>query len=217
MFVERRSDAADLAQQLEADGFKALPIGGDLVQSQRDRALVHSARGPSTSSLRRASQPAGSTCRTSGRGADVAADRSETYTHRSGRTGRAGRRAGASCLPRAVAVQERLVATPALTSVGPMFLRRRMSSGSSRSGIARRSPSDRGVAAGQRSRDAASQGAPPGHGAEDLVAVLLDAASRGDRPAPGTWVTAPSRRAAEGGGQRSERAPSAGSVRFFIS
>lgn len=92
VFVERRADAAALASQLEADGFAALPISGDLAQSQRERAL--SAFRSGKASILVATDVAA-------RGLDVpdvalVVQTSppidpETYTHRSGRTGRAGK------------------------------------------------------------------------------------------------------------------------------
>lgn len=92
VFVERRADAADLAQQLESDGFAALPISGDLVQAQRDRALAAFRDGRVTILV---------ATDVAARGIDVpdvalVVQTSppidpETYTHRAGRTGRAGR------------------------------------------------------------------------------------------------------------------------------
>lgn len=92
VFVERRADAAELSQQLEADGFRALPISGDLVQSQRDRALAAFRSGKATILV---------ATDVAARGIDVpdvglVVQTSppmdpETYTHRSGRTGRAGK------------------------------------------------------------------------------------------------------------------------------
>ncbi|MEL6431843.1 MAG: DEAD/DEAH box helicase, partial [Planctomycetota bacterium] len=113
VFVERRTDASELAQQLESDGFPALPLSGDLVQTQRDRALAAfrsgrvrilvatdvAARGidvPDVALVIQTTPPIDP----------------ETYTHRSGRTGRAGKR-GLSLLfvsPRRRRGTERLLA-----------------------------------------------------------------------------------------------------------
>lgn len=92
VFVERRADAAALASQLETDGFAALPISGDLAQSQRERAL---------SSFRSGKASILVATDVAARGLDVpdvalVVQTSppidpETYTHRSGRTGRAGK------------------------------------------------------------------------------------------------------------------------------
>ncbi|MHC4376124.1 MAG: DEAD/DEAH box helicase, partial [Planctomycetota bacterium] len=39
IFVERRSDALEVAERLEEDGFAALPLSGELAQGQRERTL----------------------------------------------------------------------------------------------------------------------------------------------------------------------------------
>ena len=92
VFVERRSDAAEVASKLEADGFAALPLSGELVQRQRDRTLASfrdgrtdvliatdvAARGldiPDVGTVIHTSPPIDA----------------QVYTHRSGRTGRAGK------------------------------------------------------------------------------------------------------------------------------
>ena len=91
VFVERRADTTELSNQLEADGFAALPISGDLAQAQRERALGAFKDG--RVSILVATDVAA-------RGLDVPDVQlvvqtsppidPETYTHRSGRTGRAG-------------------------------------------------------------------------------------------------------------------------------
>ena len=224
VFVERRSDAADLAQQLEADGFKALPISGDLVQSQRDRALgafragtVHvlvatdvAARGidvPDVGVVVQTSPPIDP----------------ETYTHRSGRTGRAGQegRSVLFCPPRRRRAVERLVAeagvdirwadVPSAADVERVVEERDRAALAARIGEALAAG-----AAGPR-KDFAKE-LLEAHGAEDLVAVLLDAASpRRSARARDVGDSAPRKRPADGGNQGgADRAPSAGSVRFFI-
>lgn len=225
VFVERRSDAADLAQQLEADGFRALPISGDLVQSQRDRALgafragtVHvlvatdvAARGidvPDVGVVVQTSPPIDP----------------ETYTHRSGRTGRAGQkgRSVLFCPPRRRRAVERLVAdaggditwadVPSAADVQRVVEAR-----------------DREALAG-RVKEALEAGVDEGrlefarellgtHGAEELVAVLLDAAGpkRAARARDVGEGAPRTRGKKQDGGQRGDdRVPSAGSVRFFI-
>ena len=98
VFVERRSDAVEVATMLEGDGFAAMPLSGELVQSQRERTLAAFRAG--RASVLVATDVAA-------RGLDVpdvatvihtaAPLDSEVYTHRSGRTGRAGK-AGRSVL-----------------------------------------------------------------------------------------------------------------------
>ncbi len=91
VFVRRRADAADVAERLAADGFSAMPLSGDLPQAQRTRTLSAFRHG--TVEILVATDVAA-------RGIDVQDIRlvvqyempseAETYTHRSGRTGRAG-------------------------------------------------------------------------------------------------------------------------------
>jgi ATP-dependent RNA helicase DeaD len=91
VFVARRVDAADLAEALAEDGFSALPFSGDMSQPQRTRTL-NAFRNGIVKTLVATDVAA--------RGIDVAEIRtvihfdlpidSDTYTHRSGRTGRAG-------------------------------------------------------------------------------------------------------------------------------
>jgi ATP-dependent RNA helicase DeaD len=93
VFVRRRVDAAELAEKLAGDGFSALPFSGDLAQAQRIRTLDAfrhgivntlistdvAARGidvPDIATVIHAELPG-----------DV-----EGFVHRSGRTGRAGRK-----------------------------------------------------------------------------------------------------------------------------
>ncbi|MCA9550642.1 MAG: DEAD/DEAH box helicase [Myxococcales bacterium] len=91
VFVARRVDAADLAEALAEDGFSALPFSGDMSQPQRTRTL-NAFRNGIVKTLVATDVAA--------RGIDVADIRTvihfdlpidaDTYTHRSGRTGRAG-------------------------------------------------------------------------------------------------------------------------------
>lgn len=93
IFVARRVDAADLAENLAEDGFSALPFSGDLSQVQRTRTL-NAFRNGIVKTLVATDVAA--------RGIDVADIRTvihfdlpidaDTYTHRSGRTGRAGQK-----------------------------------------------------------------------------------------------------------------------------
>ncbi|MCA9658631.1 MAG: DEAD/DEAH box helicase, partial [Myxococcales bacterium] len=93
VFVRRRMETTELAERLAADGFSALPFSGDLPQGQRTRTL--NAFRTDVVRILVATDVAA-------RGIDVAdiatvvhidlpAD-AETYTHRSGRTGRAGQK-----------------------------------------------------------------------------------------------------------------------------
>lgn len=93
VFVDRRSDASDMAEALAGDGFAAMPFSGDLSQAQRTRTL-HAFRSHTIQVL---------VCTdVAARGIDVPdismvvhmspPRNPDDYTHRSGRTGRAGRR-----------------------------------------------------------------------------------------------------------------------------
>jgi ATP-dependent RNA helicase DeaD len=93
LFVNRRVDATDLAEKLARDGFGAAPFSGELAQAQRTRTL---------SSFRNGTLPILVSTEVAARGIDVPGIASvihvdppraaDTYTHRSGRTGRAGQR-----------------------------------------------------------------------------------------------------------------------------
>lgn len=113
VFVDRRTEASDLAEQLAGDGFAALPFSGDLSQAQRTRTL-HAFRTGTIQVLVSTDVAA--------RGIDVPEismvvhmtppQDPDGYTHRSGRTGRAGR-CGRSLLlvpPRAQGYVTRLLA-----------------------------------------------------------------------------------------------------------
>ena len=113
VFVDRRLDASDLAEQLAGDGFPALPFSGDLSQVQRTRTL-HAFRTGTIGVLVSTDVAA--------RGIDVpdismvvhmsTPQDPDAYTHRSGRTGRAGRRGRSLLLvpPRAQRHVARLLA-----------------------------------------------------------------------------------------------------------
>ena len=91
VFVNRRSETTELADKLTEDGFSALALSGELVQSQRTRTLAAFKSG--AASILVATDVAS-------RGLDVPDVATvihatpgfdgEVYTHRSGRTGRAG-------------------------------------------------------------------------------------------------------------------------------
>ncbi|PRQ05626.1 DEAD/DEAH box helicase [Enhygromyxa salina] len=91
VFVRRRADAAELAENLAADGFSALPLSGDLPQAQRTRTLNAFRNGLVKTLV---------ATDVASRGIDVAdismvvhydlPEDPSAYTHRSGRTGRAG-------------------------------------------------------------------------------------------------------------------------------
>lgn len=92
VFVERRLEALEVAERLADDGFAAQPLSGELVQAQRDRTLAAFRSGRATVLV---------ATDVAARGLDVPdvglvihstpPMNSEIYTHRSGRTGRAGK------------------------------------------------------------------------------------------------------------------------------
>lgn len=93
VFVRTRIEASQIAEKLAKDGFAAAPISGDLPQAQRTRTLNMFRRG-SISTLVATDVAA--------RGLDIPEVATiihhsppldaDTYTHRSGRTGRAGQK-----------------------------------------------------------------------------------------------------------------------------
>ena len=93
VFVQQRAEAAELSARLEADGFAALPLSGELAQSQRVRTLAAFRAGGTTVLV---------ATDVAARGLDVPDVMlvihtappldAQVYTHRSGRTGRAGLR-----------------------------------------------------------------------------------------------------------------------------
>lgn len=93
VFVRTREDTTALADKLAADGFLALPINGDLAQSQRTRTLQAFRRGAIHTLI---------ATDVAARGLDISDVTtvvhvdppidSATYVHRSGRTGRAGQK-----------------------------------------------------------------------------------------------------------------------------
>ena len=92
LFVNRRIDATELAEKLASDGFGAAPFSGELAQAQRTRTLAAFKSG--TFNILVSTDVAA-------RGIDVPEistvvhvdppRNSESYIHRSGRTGRAGK------------------------------------------------------------------------------------------------------------------------------
>ncbi len=113
VFVRTRGDSTDLAEQLRKDGFAAAPISGELAQAQRTRTLAAFREGVTTVLV---------ATDVAARGLDIQGIESvvhfdppmdgEVYTHRSGRTGRAGRKGVSVLLAPAFAQRkmERLVA-----------------------------------------------------------------------------------------------------------
>ena len=93
VFVRTREDTTSLADKLETDGFRAMPLSGDLTQAQRTRTLAAFRRGTITTLV---------ATDVAARGLDVPDVQSvvhmdppidgASYTHRSGRTGRAGQK-----------------------------------------------------------------------------------------------------------------------------
>jgi ATP-dependent RNA helicase DeaD len=91
VFVRKRSDAAEVAEELANEGFAALPLSGDMAQAQRQRALAAFKSG--TVQILIATDVAARGIHVDDIAVvihtDIPTD-SEIYTHRSGRTGRAG-------------------------------------------------------------------------------------------------------------------------------
>ncbi len=93
VFVERRAHAVQVAERLEADGFDALPLSGELAQIQRVRTM---------DAFRSGKVKVLVATDVAARGLDVPdvgtvihtapCIDGQVYTHRSGRTGRAGQR-----------------------------------------------------------------------------------------------------------------------------
>lgn len=113
IFVERRDGASQLAEELAGDGFAALPFSGELSQAQRTRTL---------DAFRTGTIQALVATDVAARGIDVPGimmvvhmappQDPDVYTHRSGRTGRAGQRGRSLLLvpPRAQRYVARLLA-----------------------------------------------------------------------------------------------------------
>ena len=93
VFVRRRVDAAEVAELLERDGLNAQPLSGELAQAQRTRCLEAFRRGKVRVLV---------ATDVAARGLDIAdvglvvhldlPSDAANYTHRSGRTGRAGQK-----------------------------------------------------------------------------------------------------------------------------
>jgi ATP-dependent RNA helicase DeaD len=93
VFVQKRIDASDIAESLNEDGFSALPLSGDLPQAQRNRTLAAFKSG--TVEILVATDVAARGIHVDDVALVVHEDvprESEIYTHRSGRTGRAGQK-----------------------------------------------------------------------------------------------------------------------------
>ena len=93
VFVRRRVDATQLAERLAKDGFSALPCSGELTQAQRTQTLNAFKSGSVEILISTDVAARGIDIPNIGMviHADVPTD-AETYTHRSGRTGRAGKK-----------------------------------------------------------------------------------------------------------------------------
>lgn len=115
VFVQRRVDTAELTEMLSADGFAALPISGDLPQAQRNRTLASFKNG--LIDILVATDVAARGIHVDDVALVIHADlpkEPDVYTHRSGRTGRAGQ-TGRSIL--LVTPQERIRAERLLQRV----------------------------------------------------------------------------------------------------
>ncbi len=119
IFVERRVDAATLAEKLSGDGFCVQAFSGELSQAQRTRAI---------NAFRDGTMKTLVSTDVAARGIDVpnielvihadTPESADTYVHRSGRTGRAGSTGRSVMLvaPRARHSCERLLATARIKS-----------------------------------------------------------------------------------------------------
>jgi len=179
LFVKRRIDAANISEKLAADGFAALPLSGDLPQSQRTRTLNAFRKG--TIRILVATDVAA-------RGIDVPdigsvihidpPNDTDTYTHRSGRTGRAGRK-GRSLLLVSPAELRRVkrVLAPARIDIdwqtipSPGKVRKSLMKRSRR---ALRLKLDANVEPGETQRAWAAQLLAEGRDAETVIATLLE-------------------------------------------
>lgn len=93
VFVQKRVDAAQVAEMLSRDGFSASPLSGDLPQAQRNRTLAAFKAG--TIDVLVATDVAARGLHVDDVAMVIHGDvprESEVYTHRSGRTGRAGQK-----------------------------------------------------------------------------------------------------------------------------
>lgn len=93
VFVQKRVDAAQVAEMLSEDGFTAMPLSGDLPQAQRNRTLAAFKAG--TVEILVATDVAARGIHVDDVALVIHGDvprESEVYTHRSGRTGRAGQK-----------------------------------------------------------------------------------------------------------------------------
>src|SRR5690606_28719363 len=118
IFTRTRADALEIAERLQRDGLRAEPLSGDLAQAQRTRPL---------SAFRSGQVPRLVATDVAARGLDVQGVEMvvhldppgdpDAYTHRSGRTGRAGKK-GTSVLllpPQARGRMERLLRAARVT------------------------------------------------------------------------------------------------------
>lgn len=93
IFTRTRADCLEIAERLQQDGLRAEPLSGDLAQAQRTRTLSAFRSGRVTTIV---------ATDVAARGLDVQGvdlvvhldppENADAYTHRSGRTGRAGRK-----------------------------------------------------------------------------------------------------------------------------
>lgn len=93
VFVQKRVDASQVAEMLSEDGFTAMPLSGELPQAQRNRTLAAFKAG--TVEILVATDVAARGIHVDDVAIVVHGDvprESEVYTHRSGRTGRAGQK-----------------------------------------------------------------------------------------------------------------------------
>ena len=121
IFVRRRVDAADLTERLSAKGLPAAPFSGELTQAQRTRTLNAFRHGEQKILI--ATDVAARGIDIPGIGmvihADIPTD-VENYTHRSGRTGRAGQK-GRSILMVPLHLQGRVRRVLSQTGVEPQW------------------------------------------------------------------------------------------------
>ncbi len=221
VFVRTRNEASEIAERLSDEGFAALPISGDLPQAQRTRTLDASGRGVIRTLPPGDVAPRGPDIRYGGGvfhfGPPMDA---ETYTHRSGRTGRAGQK-GRSVVLASPNQRRRIEDIFARARVrvqwtdapGADAVRRAMQQNLQAALLETVSTSEPAATSMEVARDLLAT-----HDAERVVAALIEASAVQPTGAPRD-LDAPAPRRREGGQQREysnyDEAPQRGDARGF--